>query len=416
MKGGKKMNYNFESDSDEPRIIEPKKKERFSFKQVLVIVCMVAALGGVTAGAGIGLGYSIGSRLAYEPLVTEEALPFVFVNETDLPMSPDISFNGYKDVVQSVSDSVVSISVNISYASYFGRRRESESAGSGIIFDMDDDRVYIATNHHVISSEQGMSIESVNISLDDKETVPAMLIGSDAQSDLAVISVLRKDLDELGVPYKCAVFGKSSNMMVGDLVVAIGNAMGEGKTATQGIISAINKNISIDGKKLTVIQTDAAINPGNSGGALVNMNSEVIGINTAKIASYVAEGMGFSIPSDIAWEILINLKETGTTPDPYIGIETITEIDETRRDAYSFPSVGILIRRIIAGSPADTAGLRVNDLIVAFNGVPITSAEDYKAALDETDVGEKAVLSIYRNNNSIEITVVVGDKNADSSF
>ncbi|MCL2664971.1 MAG: trypsin-like peptidase domain-containing protein [Defluviitaleaceae bacterium] len=410
------MNYNFESDSDEPRIIEPKKKERFSFKQVLVIVCMVAALGGVTAGAGIGLGYSIGSRLAYEPLVTEEALPFVFVNETDLPMSPDISFNGYKDVVQSVSDSVVSISVNISYASYFGRRRESESAGSGIIFDMDDDRVYIATNHHVISSEQGMSIESVNISLDDKETVPAMLIGSDAQSDLAVISVLRKDLDELGVPYKCAVFGKSSNMMVGDLVVAIGNAMGEGKTATQGIISAINKNISIDGKKLTVIQTDAAINPGNSGGALVNMNSEVIGINTAKIASYVAEGMGFSIPSDIAWEILINLKETGTTPDPYIGIETITEIDETRRDAYSFPSVGILIRRIIAGSPADTAGLRVNDLIVAFNGVPITSAEDYKAALDETDVGEKAVLSIYRNNNSIEITVVVGDKNADSSF
>jgi serine protease Do len=381
-------------------------------KKILVAaVCVV--LGCVSLGLGITLGDAIFSKTGSGVLKPESSANVTVYAQPKIEHSVagvSIRPNNVTNIVKEVSDSVVSINLTMEVQQFFNQASEQSGSGSGIIFDMDDEKVYIATNNHVITDA-----DRVTISLDDTLEFKASFVGADPLSDLAVISVSRKDLDEAGVKYKAAKFGDSEKLEVGDEVVAIGNAMGEGKTATSGIVSALNKQIEIDGKTLDVIQTDAAINPGNSGGALANAEGEVIGINTAKLSSSKVEGMGYSIPSNVAGTILHNLKENGSAKKPYLGIEG-QDITKQIMDMYNFPDVGVYLVNITEGSGAEAAGLQPRDIIVGYNGLDIESMTDLQQAIADTTVGDTATLYLYRGNIMLNVDVTIGDLNVDANF
>jgi serine protease Do len=370
-------------------------------------------MGGATLGGGLGAGYVVAGHFLHQGApagasMEEDVMP-AFSVETVAPVTIPIHVpsGNFAEIVKLAKESVVSIHVTATVTNFFGRSQETPGAGSGFIFAIDDSEVFIATNNHVIERA-----ETVSISLDDEETVEARVIGRDRESDLALLSVPKSAMDALGVPYKAALIGDSSAMAVGDSVVAIGNAMGEGQTATSGIISAVNRQITVERRRFTVLQTDAAINQGNSGGPLVNINGEVIGINTAKLyASGVSvEGMGYSLPINEALEILNDLLDDGTAQIPFIGI-TYFEINENTKTLYNLPSLGIIIQNVAEGFPAHKAGLKPMDIVIAYDDTEIVTVEDFRDAIRASKVGDEIKLTLYRNNDLMEITVKVGNYN-----
>ena len=383
-----------------------------TFKRAIAMLAIVSILGGGSLGVGISIGFALGrlytasaTPVSYQHQVEEEPISFTFADQPTETIPLDVQVSNITNVVQTVSGSVVSINLEVPSTNRFHQRVYNPGSGSGILFAKDENFVYIATNNHVIERAA-----RITVSLDDEYEIEAGFIGGDWHADLAVLSIPRSALE--GKEYHIAVFGDSDQLRVGDEVVAIGNPMGEGQTATRGIISAINREITVDRRTLTVLQTDAAINPGNSGGALANIRGEVIGINTAKAIAFHIEGMGYALPSNEALVILNQLLEEGTTPRPFLGIR-FHHIDERTRQMFALPSVGVMVRSVEAYSPAEEAGLVEGDLIVEFNQSPIETAEDLAEALSQTDIGETVVLSIYRNGNQpMTVTVIIGDSNA----
>ncbi|MCL2016682.1 MAG: trypsin-like peptidase domain-containing protein [Defluviitaleaceae bacterium] len=389
----------------------------FNFKRFVALVAVVAVLGGGSLGIGLGIGFAVAGQLnppvispvleespTYNVLpVAEERTEFRFSDLESEMIPVEVRISDITSVVQTVSGSVVSINIETPSANPFFPTYVPGS-GSGIIFAEDDNFLFIATNNHVIQQAARISV-----SLDDEHDVEASVIGGDWHADLAVLSVPRAEF--LDKDYKIAVFGDSDNVLVGDEVVAIGNPLGQGQTATRGIISAVNRQITVDDRVLDVLQTDAAINPGNSGGALANIRGEIIGINTAKAMAFHIEGMGYAIPSNIALAILEQLLEDGTTPRPFLGISLDT-IDEARRSMFALPSIGVIIVRIESGSPADEAGLVQGDLVVGFNQNPIETIDELSTAIRQSEVGEAVVLNIYRDGyRPVDVTVIVGNAN-----
>ncbi|MDR1530719.1 MAG: trypsin-like peptidase domain-containing protein [Clostridiales bacterium] len=347
---------------------------------------------GFAAGTGTSGGGTAEQAAAQPKAAAEQTSPESLINISAAVAS---GAQTVSSIIKNAANSVVSINV-MSSTQVYNRVYNTPSAGSGIIFSEDDTRVYIVTNNHVIDGAN-----SVTISLDDTTEVPAHLIGTDAAADIAVIYVNRAEMTGAGFNnYKIAGFGDSDQLQVGDLAIAIGNAVGEGKSATLGIISAVDKTLEIDSKSLAVIQTDAAINPGNSGGALINSQSQVIGINTAKLSAYGVEGMGYSIPINEAKAIVNSImanKDAASSQPALLGIagETVTpEIKEL----YSFPSTGVFVQTVYMDTGAYAAGLRRGDLIVAFDGQRITSMEDLSAAIAKTTAGQTVELSIYKSS------------------
>ncbi|MCL2707814.1 MAG: trypsin-like peptidase domain-containing protein [Defluviitaleaceae bacterium] len=298
----------------------------------------------------------------------------------------------FSDVYKIVEPSVVSVSSVIDSADIFGRQQQQQGEATGIIFAEDAEKIYIATNAHVV-----LDAVSVNVSVSGKGPVGAMPVGSDAAADLSVISVNKKDLRDAGIDsVAIAVFGDSDKMEVGDFVMTIGNALGEGNAATQGIISAKEKTIILDsGRQLTVTQTDAVINLGNSGGPLVNLNGEVIGINTAKLSSsyYAIEGVSYSISSNVAKPILEGLMDVKARP--FLGIRGNTVTEEIA-DQYGIPMIGVYVGMVIAGSSADRAGLVATDIITSFNGAAIFTFEQLQDEIKRCEVGESVEIKILR--------------------
>jgi serine protease Do len=290
---------------------------------------------------------------------------------------------------------------------YFGGVQTVPGAGSGFIFSIDDKNVYVATNYHVIESA-----ETITISLNDKDEVEARVIGYDQASELAVLAVSKEAMDEVGIPYKAAVIGDSDAALMGDPVIAMGNAMGEGQTATQGMISASNKTIAVDGRTLNVLQTDAAINQGNSGGPLFNADGEVIGINTAKLTSsyYGIEGIGYSISSNVAKPILEGLMAAAVDgPKPMLGIrgDTITE-DQALQ--YGIPAIGVWVDTVIAGSGAEKAGIVRYDVITSINGQAVFKFDQLSAEIQKCKVGDTIEIKLLREGTtSMTVRVKLGD-------
>ena len=296
----------------EEKVKKPKRKQGGNGWKKFIAACLVCSIAG---GSAIGVSYSA----AQSHFGKETGAKTASTSNTE---SVSYLTNGLStvDIVKKVKPSVVSVSTTTTgvtqYMGHFTVPYEAEGAGSGVIFYSDDDKIAIATNNHVIEGAN-----SIYVTLDGDKSVPAKVVGTKSESDLAVLSVSWSDLKKAGVEkVTTATFGDSDDLEVGECVIAIGNAMGMGLSATDGIVSMKEQTINVDGNSLTVLQTSAAINSGNSGGALVNSKGEVIGINTAKYNSSMAEGMGYAIPSNQIKPTVESLLETGTQPQPYIGI------------------------------------------------------------------------------------------------
>lgn len=390
------------------------KEPKYSYKKGIAL-----GLAGVLLCGG-SLGFCLGLGLNTSKAITNAITGgFSFNNSNDDKTTSAqatasnlvASEDSIAKVVSSVENSIVNISIKAQSATnWLGQTYESEGSGSGIIYKIDGDTVYIITNNHVVESAN-----SVTVSVTGNEQVNAKLVGKDASSDLAVISVSKADLNKAGVAnVTAAKFGNSDNMKVGENVIAIGNALGQGKTATLGIISAQNKEINIDGKKLTVIQTDAAINPGNSGGALVNTAGEVIGINTAKLSSDAVEGTGYSIPISSAQTIIQTLMTNGTIDKPYLGIQGYT-IDENFEKIYGINIPGVFISKIESNSAAEKAGLQVSDIITAIDNTAIADIETLSKEISKHKSNDKVTFTIIRNGSQ-QMTVTATLQNQNEQF
>ena len=289
------------------------------------------------------------------------------------------------------------------------REYENVSRGSGIIIGQTDEELLIATNSHVVNGANSITVGFV-----DSEIYDASIKGQDSDLDLAVIGVKVSDvksstLDEIRV----AVIGDSDDLMVGEQVVAIGNAIGYGQSVTTGIISALDRDVPDDDEDIKFIQTDAAINPGNSGGALFNMKGELIGINSAKIMSTYVEGMGYAIPVNTANESIesfMNRKSRDKVDEDkagYLGITGVS-VDAQTSTMYGIPE-GIYLQEISEDGPADKAGIHKGDIIKKFDGVSVSSISELRNKLDYYEAGEEVDLVISRQQDGeyIEKTVTV---------
>lgn len=395
----------------------------FISKTLMFFVLGVTCFG---LGAGAGSAYTstyLNSTRSTQPntqtVLQEQSYPVETAYEPTFTVSSSSSGTSADavSVVKGTANSVVSINVvqNVTYNyGYWQIPSQTQAAGSGVIFAEDSEKIYILTNNHVIDRATG-----VTISIDDESTAEANYVGSDANSDLAVISVQKSNLKAAGITdYTIAKFGNSDKLEVGERVVAIGNAYGEGKSATQGIISALNKQITTsEGNTLDVIQTDAAINPGNSGGALVNASSQVIGINTAKLSSYGVEGMGYSIPSNKAKTIVENIIQNKSVKEAYLGIVNGVSITEDVMKAYNFPAAGVYVNQVAANSPAANGGIRSGDLISSFNGVKISSIEQLTEAIAKTAPEQVVEVVIYRDSQQpTTLKITMKEKTGGTNF
>ncbi len=318
-----------------------------------------------------------------------------------------VSLNNYSDTAVFAANkalpSMVSISVEYE-VSYMGRTQVAYGSGSGVILSSDG---YILTNNHVISSSDASSFYTVSdatavtVSIYGDDTkYPAKIVGSDSQTDLAVLKINRSGLTP-------ADLGDSNSTLVGEFVLAIGNPYGLEHSVTAGIVSALNRKMSLDGVMYKVIQADCAINSGNSGGALVNSQGQVIGITTLKLAGTGIEGVSFAIPINDTIKIYEELIKNGKIIRPLVGISGIN-VDE-KAAVQNGLKVGIYIDSIILGSPAQKAGLQQGDIIVKFDNKNVATMEEFNEIKNSKKIGDNVEISFYRENQLQTVTVTLGE-------
>lgn len=335
-------------------------------------------------------------------------------------------------VVENCMPSIVAItgkSVEDIETYYYGTQEyEAESAASGIIIAQNDDELLIATNSHVVADTSDLNV-CFSAEADDTDDLvaPAKIKGMDKDNELAVIAVQLSDIPEaVRSQLRIAKIGDSDALKVGQAAIAIGNALGYGQSVTSGIISALNREITIDNFSKPVIMTDAAINFGNSGGALLNANGEVIGINVAKEAGQSSESMGYSIPINTAVPILKELvnRETrdklSNSERGYIGA-TVVDVSDDAKDLYDVPQ-GAFVYEVSEGSAAEQAGIHKGDIITKFEGISVTDKEDLIDQMSYYKVGETVTLEVQSATNGsyeareVEVTLQQGAASATDDF
>jgi len=387
---------------------EPDKKEKKERK------LLKSALGGLVFGlcAGIvflGIAFVGKKTILKDDNAREVVLETTqTVEQTEPPVTNTIS-----KIAQSCMPSVVAITTkNVDeIKSFWGTQEyESEGAGSGIVVGKSDTELLVATNNHVVAGAK-----EVSVCFNDSEeaVITAVVKGSDAANDLAVVAVpLNTISNEILSTIKVATIGDSSSLKVGDQVVAIGNALGYGQSVTTGIISALDREVEIGDLDAKLIQTDAAINPGNSGGALLNMKGELIGINSAKFASELVEGIGYAIPIATAQPILDNLmnratRELAGDKAGYLGV-SVQDVSEEASEYYGIPK-GAYVESTEEGGGAAAAGIQQGDIITKFDGISITSASDLGGMIAYYKKGEQIEVTYMRSDNGVyqEHTVTV---------
>lgn len=301
-----------------------------------------------------------------------------------------------KEIVANTENSVVEIQTESMQNGSFMREYISTGAGSGVIFTADG---YIVTNNHVIAGANKITVKTK-----DGNSYDAELIGTDAKTDLAVIKIDASDLSPV-------ILGSSGKLAVGDMAVAIGNPLGElGGSVSQGIISALDREITIDNETMTLLQTDTAINPGNSGGGLFNQSGELIGIVNAKSSGSDIEGLGFAIPIDTAKTVIEELIDNGYVSNrAQLGVSLQAVSDEMTAQKLGVSRAGIYIAAITEGSSADKAGLEVKDRIISIDDKEITSVSDVKMIIDEHSVGDELEIQISRNDRLMKVKVTLSE-------
>lgn len=336
-----------------------------------------------------------------------------------LKQSSSIVSSDVSEIVQKNMPSMVSIT-NMSVQevqSFFGgiQQRESTSGGTGIIVGKNDTELLIVTNNHVIEGAQTLTVSFV-----DDKSVEGSLKGTDPSKDLAVVAVPLDSIEDSTMEaIQTITIGDSTSLQVGEPVIAIGNALGYGQSVTKGIVSALNRDLEMEGFDSKLIQTDAAINPGNSGGALLNANGELIGINTVKVNANAVEGMGYAIPISDANEVIQALmNRTTRTKVPegeqgYLGIQGV-DVTSDSSQMYNMPT-GVYIAEVIKKGGADKAGISKGSIITKFDGITIDSMATLQEQLKYFRVGEEVevVIQVPSSNGEYEeetVTVTLGQR------
>ena len=392
-------------------------------KKIGAVALSAVLFGGVASGTFLGInyaaGYTPGALQAQQDSGSESGAESPAASSSSLmtttasaSQSENKGSMDVSDIASAVMPSIVSITNRSvqevqNYFSIFGhggqmQPQETESCGSGIIIGENDSELLIVTNYHVVEDADTLSACFI-----DNQVYEANLKGANPDNDLAVIAIPLENIsDDTLSQIKIATVGDSDALKVGEQVVAIGNALGYGQSVTTGIVSATDRTLQTEASAVstatedlpTYIQTDAAINPGNSGGALVNMDGEVIGINSAKLASTEVEGMGYAIPisrvSDII-ETLMNETTRTKVSDAEkssIGITGIT-VNEAINEAYDIPA-GVYVAEVTEGSGADEAGIRQGDVITAFDGKEVTDIQQLQELLQYYSAGETVEVTL----------------------
>ena len=437
--------YHFSSQippEPEKKVKNERKKNKggqMSFGKRLGMAAATAAVFGLVAGAVfVGVSYAGNQLLPKKESAKIENTQISSGGTGDgsLVSQKTGSYAGssVSEVARNVMPSVVSITgISIQeIPNYFGfgtQQYEIPSSGSGIIVGQNETELLIATNNHVIkdtnsitvcfTNQDGTAVGSNNLTdtsadaesdrdegseVDIDNAVEAKIKGTDADNDLAVVAVKLEDIPEdVLSQIKVAAIGESDSLVIGEQVVAIGNALGYGQSVTSGYVSALNKKVSSENADSTFIQTDAAINPGNSGGALLNMKGELIGINSAKIAEEKVEGMGFAIPISKAQPILDELmsKETRDKVEDenkaaYIGV-TCKNVTSDAAEYYNMP-LGVFVDSVSEDGPADKAGIQAGDIIRKIDGTSVETFDNLTEQLSYYEAGEKIDFVIARAN------------------
>jgi len=375
--------------------VKPKKKKRNMFISYILIIILI--------GGAFGIGYQVSGRKA---AVSE---PYFFEASTSIyenvkPAGYDGLEKSIVEIVEMVGPSVVGITSKVQYLDFFNNLQVSEGAGSGFIFKVDDEFIYIMTNNHVIADATELLVE-----LSEDVMVDAEVVGKDSMTDLGIIKANKIDVPiDVVSSLKPVVLGDSDRIEVGETAVAIGNPLGYNNTVTVGVISAIGREVSQN--TLAMLQTDAAINPGNSGGALVNSRGEVIGINTVKISDTSVEGIGFAIPINEAKPIVSQIISKGFVSRPFLGVSG-QSVDEQLSELYEIP-IGVYVANVVPGTPAEKSGLRSGDVIIAVGDIQTFTWEDMTTELQKYNVGDTVSLKIIRKGPiNLTIDVKLADRN-----
>lgn len=416
---------------------EPKnsKKHGGYFRKAMVSVSLglffglFAGIGFYAVQQGTGM-LKTGTDTAVVGEVASEAATESSQSTPQLATNVTYVESDVSDVVEKVMPAMVSIVNNFTEtANVFGQQytQEEAASGSGIIVGKTDDELLIVSNNHVVESADTLTVTFI-----DGSEAQAQVKGLDSDMDLAVIAVSLNDLsDDTKNAITVATLGSSDDLKLGEPVIAIGNALGYGQSVTNGIVSALNREITLEngstglenGSTGTFIQTNAAINPGNSGGALLNMNGEVIGINSNKIGGTAVEGMGYAIPITSASPIIADLMERQTRTKVaedevgYIGISlSLQEVTSQISQMYNMPE-GIYVVSVEEGSAAANAGIMKGDIITKFDGSSISSYSDLQKMLQYYAAGDSVTITVQRPQNgeyvSVELNLTLGSRPAD---
>ena len=395
-----------------PELGAPKKEKKPYLKEnhkKLLKRAAALALSGVLLGGAAGASFVAVNRIAGDSRtdkVVASTPTLQTAAETKDGQTKGQSLD-VSDIASATMPSIVSITNKSvqevqNYFDMFGmggqlQEQEVESAGSGIIVGQNDTELLIVTNNHVVENADTLSVAFV-----DNEVYEAAIKGTDADNDLAVVAVKLKDIsDDTMSEIKAIQLGDSENLQVGEQVVAIGNALGYGQSVTTGIVSAVDRQL--DEASCNLIQTDAAINPGNSGGALLNMQGQLVGINSAKLASTEVEGMGYAIPVSVAQPIMEDLMNRTTREKvsedqaSSIGIKGV-DVDSETAETYGMPQ-GAYVAEVNEGSAAEKAGLKEGMIITKFDGTSVKSMSDLKAQLAYYAAGETVKLTVSVADN-----------------
>lgn len=388
----------------------PKKKKKFNGKRVArsaVALVLAAAMG--FAGGFVGAKFGGSGKVVIQqvaPSSTADSAPGSDSSITAASSSG--SSLTTEQVADLVSPSVVVITteqVVYSQWSWYGQNQVESGAGSGVIISSDG---YILTCAHVVDGAS-----TITVTIGDKDYT-ATLVGEDTTSDIAVIKI---DADGL-TP---ATVGNSDSLKVGQSVMAVGNPLGElGGTVTGGMISALNRSVTIQGSSsvntMSLIQMDASVSPGNSGGGLFNMNGELVGIVNAKSSSSDAEGLGFAIPINDAIKVAQELLENGyVTGRPYLGITYLAVTDAQTASQLGVNAYGVYVVEVVKGGPAEKAGLQAGDRIVSVDGTEIASKDDLGTLMQKHAAGDTLSITIARDGQMQTVNVTLSEKTASNS-
>ena len=388
----------------------PKKKKKFNGKRVArsaVALLLAAAMG--FAGGFVGAKFGGSGKVVIQQVAPSSTADSASGSDSSITAaSSSGSSLTTEQVADLVSPSVVVITteqVVYSQWSWYGQNQVESGAGSGVIISSDG---YILTCAHVVDGAS-----TITVTIGDKDYT-ATLVGEDTTSDIAVIKI---DADGL-TP---ATVGNSDSLKVGQSVMAVGNPLGElGGTVTGGMISALNRSVTIQGSSsvntMSLIQMDASVSPGNSGGGLFNMNGELVGIVNAKSSSSDAEGLGFAIPINDAIKVAQELLENGyVTGRPYLGITYLAVTDAQTASQLGVNAYGVYVVEVVKGGPAEKAGLQAGDRIVSVDGTEIASKDDLGTLMQKHAAGDTLSITSARDGQMQTVNVTLGEKTASNS-